>query len=647
MAAEAGKEQGRNAQKEALKRLPPAAPESQPFTALAVAVMGVVYGDIGTSPIYALRQCFVGEHPIAVSTGNILGILSLIFWTLIFVISLKYMAFVLRADNRGEGGIFALLALLRPGQGQERWPRRSLILLGIAGAAILYGDAMITPAISVLSAVEGLKVAAPGLHDFVIPITAVILFLLFAVQRYGTARVGATFGPLMLLWFLVLAVLGIRGIIETPYVLRAVNPWYALEFFRENGFMGFLVLSAVFLVTTGGEALYADLGHFGRSPIRKVWFGFVLPALLLNYFGQGALLIADPQTTIHPFFHLAPSWGLYPLVVLATLATCIASQAVITGAYSLTRQAIQLGQLPRLKVEQTSAEARGQIYMPMVNWMLMVAAIALVLIFRSSNHLAGAYGVAVNSTMVVTTVLAFKVARERGGWSRAAAGAFLLLFLTIDLGFLGSNLFKIPDGGWLPLATGLGLFIVMTTWRRGTQLLAEQVANTTTALETFLGRITGESVQRVPGTGVFFTGRLEQTPPALQQLVRHTGVLYERVILTTVIIEQVSKINQEERLELTQLDQGFYRVVLRYGFMQRPNIPSDLATCAERGLAIDLDAVHYIIGQVDMLAGRKEQGMAHWRDRLFVWMARNTEGTTAGYHIPASQAMSVGLQVGI
>lgn len=647
MAPEADKEQGRNAQKEALKRLPVEAPKNQPFAALAVAVLGVVYGDIGTSPIYALRQCFVGANPIAVSTDNIFGILSLIFWTLIFVISLKYMTFVLRADNRGEGGIFALLALLRPNEGHERWSRRTLILLGITGAAILYGDAMITPAISVLSAVEGLQVAAPALSSFVIPITVVILFLLFIVQRYGTAKVGAAFGPLMLLWFLALAVLGVRGIIESPSVLRAVNPWYALEFFRENGFMGFLVLSAVFLVTTGGEALYADLGHFGRSPIRKTWFGFVLPALLLNYFGQGALLIADPQGTEQPFFHLAPSWGLYPLVVLATLATCIASQAVITGAYSLTRQAIQLGRLPHLKVEQTSAEARGQIYMPMVNWMLMVAAIALVLIFRSSNHLAGAYGVAVNSTMVVTTVLAFKVARERGGWSRPAAGAFLLLFLTIDLGFLGSNLFKIPDGGWLPLATGLGLFIIMTTWRRGTQLLAEQVANTTTALETFLGRLTGEGVMRIPGTAVFFTGRLEQTPPALQQLVRHTGVLYERVILATVIIEQVPKVSQENRLELKELGRGFYRVVLRYGFMQGPNIPSDLATCTERGLAINLDQVHYIIGQVDMLAGRKQEGMAHWRDRLFVWMARNTEDTTAGYHIPASQVMAVGLQVGI
>ncbi|MGH8283580.1 MAG: potassium transporter Kup [Gammaproteobacteria bacterium] len=647
MAPETGIEPGRDAQQEARKRAAPAAPHGQPFASLALAVLGVVYGDIGTSPIYALRQCFAGENPLPVSTFNVLGILSLVLWTLILVISLKYMTFVLRADNRGEGGIFALLALLRPDKGQDRRRRRALLLIGIAGAAMLYGGTMITPAISVLSAVEGLQVAAPTLHRYIIPITVVILFFLFAVQRFGTAKVGTVFGPLMLLWFLVLAALGIRGIVAAPEVLLAVNPWYAVRFFLADGFTGFLVLYAVFLVTTGGEALYADLGHFGRSPIRKVWFAFVLPALLINYFGQGALLIANPQGSVQPFFHLAPSWGLYPLIILATAATCIASQAVITGAYSLTRQAIQLGQVPRLKVEQTSAEARGQIYMPVVNWSLMVAAIVLVLGFRSSNNLAAAYGVAVNSTMVITTLLMFNVARERGGWSLLAAGAFLLGFLVIDLGFLGSNILKIPDGGWLPVATGLALFIVMTTWRRGTGLLSEQIAANGISLETFLGRLTGDRVTRVPGTAIFFTGRLEQTPPALQQLVRHTGVLYQRVVLVTVIIEQVSKISPEERLELTEMEQGFYRVILRYGFMQGPNVPSDLAMCTKLGLKLDLDQVHYIIGQVDMLAGRKQHGMAHWRDRLFVWMARNTEDATASYHIPAGQVMAVGLQVGI
>lgn len=639
---------GRNAQDEALKRAPLAAPQSKMTRTLALAVLGVVYGDIGTSPIYALRQCFNGVSPVAVSEANVYGVLSLIFWSLILIISIKYMTFVLRADNRGEGGIFALLALLSPDPGRERGRLRTLLLLlGIAGAAMLYGGTMITPAISVLSAVEGLRVAAPGMHRFVIPVTVVILFLLFGVQRFGTAKLGAVFGPLMLLWFLVLAVLGIRGIAAAPQVLLAIDPWYAVQFFLTNRFAGYLVLFAVFLVTTGGEALYADLGHFGRSPIRKVWFAFVLPALLINYFGQGALLIAAPNPDPNPFFNLAPEWGLYPLVVLATAATCIASQAVITGAYSLTRQAIQLGQLPRLKVEQTAAEARGQIYMPTVNWLMMVSAIGLVLAFRSSDNLAAAYGVAVNSTMAITTVLAFNVAREHGGWRLPRALALLVVFLAIDLGFLGSNMLKIPDGGWLPLAIGLALYIIMTTWHRGSALLSEQIAESASSLETFIGRLTGDQVPRVPGTGVFFTGRLEQVPPALQQLVRHTGVLYERVILVTVIIEQVSKVSQEERLELTKMEQGFYRVIMHYGFMQTPNVPSELANCAQLGLELKLDEIHYIIGQVDMLAGRKQRGMAYWRDRLFVWMARNTEDATVSYHIPSSQVMAVGLQIGI
>ncbi|MBE0620431.1 MAG: KUP/HAK/KT family potassium transporter [Burkholderiales bacterium] len=647
MSAGSGNAAGRNAQKEALERAPAATPHNQTFAVLAVAVLGVVYGDIGTSPIYALRECFAGKIPIPVTPDNVLGILSLIFWTLVLVISLKYMVYVLRADNRGEGGTFALLALLRPERDQARRSRRALILLGVLGASMLYGGAMITPAISVLSAVEGLQLAAPVLHSYVIPITVVILVLLFAVQRHGTATIGAAFGPLTLIWFAVLALLGIRGILQAPQVLFALNPWYAVRFFADNGMTGYFVLYAVFLVTTGGEALYADLGHFGRKPIRQVWFAFVLPALLINYFGQGALLIAEPSKNIHPFFHLAPSWGLYPLIILATAATCIASQAVITGAYSLTRQAMQLGLFPRLTVQQTSADARGQIYMPAVNWILMVAAVGLVLAFRSSGNLAAAYGVAVNSTMAITTVLAFKVARERGGWSLPAALLFLLGFLAIDLGFLGSNLLTIPDGGWLPLVIGALLFIVMTTWRRGAGLLAQQIANTTPNLETFIGRVTNEKMPRIPGTAVFFTGRLEQTPPSLQKLVRHTGVVYENVIVVTVVIEPVPTTNLDERMEFTQLDIGFYRVVLRYGFMQTPNIPSELSACAELGLALDLDQVHYMIGHVDLLAGRKRHGMIIWRDKLFSFLARNTEDATATYHLPAAQTMTVGLQVGI
>ena len=638
---------GRNAQKEALKRAPPPTAHSQSFAVIAIAVLGVVYGDIGTSPIYALRECFAGKNPIPVTPANVLGVLSLVFWTLVLVISLKYMVYVLRADNRGEGGIFALIALLRPDRDQDRWRRRILILLGILGASMLYGGAMITPAISVLSAVEGLQVAAPHLQHYVIPITVLILFALFAVQRHGTAAVGAVFGPLTLVWFAVLALLGVRGIVQAPEVLLAVNPWYAVQFFLANGWTGYFILYAVFLVATGGEALYADLGHFGRKPIRQVWFAFVLPALLLNYFGQGALLITAPGESIHPFFHLAPAWGLYPLIILATAATCIASQAVITGAFSLTRQAVHLGLLPRLLVAQTSADARGQIYMPAVNWVLMVAAIGLVVAFRSSGNLAAAYGVAVNSAMAATTVLAFNVARERGGWRLPAALLFLLGFLSIDLGFLGSNLLKIPEGGWLPLLIGLVLFTAMTTWRKGASLLAERIAETASSLETFIGRIAAERVPRVPGAGVFFTGRLDQTPPALQQLVRHTGVLYERVIILTVVIEPQPKTDPEERIEIKDLGSGFHRVVLHYGFMQGPNIPSELAGAAELGLTTELDKVHYIIGQVDLLAGRKLRGMARWRDQLFVLMASNTQDATAFYQIPAAQAMKVGLQVGI
>ncbi|MDQ2779812.1 MAG: KUP/HAK/KT family potassium transporter [Pseudomonadota bacterium] len=639
---------GRDAQKEAADRARPTGAHSASAAALAVAVLGIVYGDIGTSPIYALRECFTGVNPIPVTAGNVFGILSLIFWALVLIISLKYMLYVLQADNRGEGGIFALIALLRPERGQERRARRALILLGVLGASMLYGGVMITPAISVLSAVEGLQVAAPHLDHFVIPITVVILVLLFAFQSRGTAKVGAVFGPLTLVWFSVLAALGVRGILHAPQVLWAVNPIHAIRFFEHNGWTGYAVLYAVFLVTTGGEALYADLGHFGRRPIRQVWFFFVLPALLLNYFGQGALLLANPAAIKQPFFNLAPDWASLPLTLLATMATVVASQAVITGAFSLTRQAVQLGLLPRLQVQQTSEEARGQIYMPSVNWLLMVAAIGLVLAFRSSANLAAAYGVAVNSTMAVTTILAFRVGRERARRSLPAALVFLVVFLAIDLAFLGSNVLKIPDGGWLPLVIGLLLFALMTTWRRGSALLAELIARTTPALETFIARLDKEPVaRRVPGVAVFVTGRLEQTPPALQQLVRHTGVLHECVVLLTVVIEPVPKLDLKDRRELSDMGDGIHRLVLRYGFMQGPNVPADLVACEALALKDRLDDVHYFIGHVDLLAGRRRDGMAQWRDHLFVLMASNTADATAALRIPSAQSMKVGLTVGI
>ena len=615
--------------------------------ALALAVLGVVYGDIGTSPIYALRECFAGKHPLPIVPDNVLGILSLIFWTLVLVVSLKYMTYVLRADNRGEGGTFALLALLGPMHGALRRRRYLLMLLGILGASMLYGGAMITPAISVLSAVEGLQLVAPVLHDFVVPITLAILVLLFAVQRHGTAKVGAAFGPLTLVWFVALALLGLRGIWEAPQVLLALDPRQVVRYFVDNGVTGYLVLYAVFLVTTGAEALYADLGHFGRAPIRRVWFALVLPSLLLNYFGQGAMLIADPGKSVHPFFHLAPGWALVPLILLATAATCIASQAVITGAYSLTRQAMQLGLLPRLTVSHTSADAHGQIYMAAANWILMLAAVSLVLAFRSSGNLAAAYGVAVNSTMAITTILAFNVARERGGWSLPAALTLLIGFLAIDLAYLGANLMTIPDGGWLPLAIGAVLFTIMVTWRRGASILEEQIAGMTPTLQTFIGRAKGENVPRVPGQAVYFTGRLEQTPPSLLKLARHAGVLHETVVVLTVVIEPVPATSLAERIELTQMAEGFYRIVLRYGFMQSPNVPSDLRACAEIGLELQLDQVHYIVGAVDLLAGRKRHGMVLWRDKLFAFMARNTHDITDTYQLPVDQLVTVGLRVGI
>jgi KUP system potassium uptake protein len=448
-------------------------------------------------------------------------------------------------------------------------------------------------------------------------------------------------------WFAVLAVLGIRGIMQAPEVLLAIDPRYAIRYFADNGMGGYFAIYAIFLVTTGGEALYADLGHFGRVPIRRIWFAFVLPSLLLNYFGQGALLIVDPAGSIHPFYHLAPAWALLPLVFLATAATCIASQAVITGAFSMTRQAVLLGLLPTLTVNQTSADARGQIYLPAVNWFLMFAAISLVLAFQSSSNLAAAYGVAVNSTMAITTVLAFNVARERGGWGLPAALAFLIGFLVIDLGFLGANLMTIPNGGWLPLLIGAILFTVMTTWRRGAHLLSEHIDGSTPNVETFIGQLSGEKIMRVPGAAAFFTGRLDETPPALQKLVSSTGVLHEKVVLIIVVIEPVARIDPAERIELTSMDAGFYRVVLRYGFMQGPNVPSDLANCAELGLTLDLHEIQYFIGQTDLLAGRKMHGMALWRDRLFVRMAINSQDATAYYQLPSGQAMTVGMQIGI
>ena len=616
---------------------------------LALGVLGVVYGDLGTSAIYALHAVFTGgSHPLEPSAANVLGIVSLVFWTLIVVVSIKYMVFVLRADNRGEGGTFALIALLRPWRRMDQWPRRLLILLGLAGASMLYAGVMITPAISILSAVEGLKIASPRMEQYVVPATLAILVALFAVQRFGTARIGAAFGPIMTLWFITIAALGAYGISRAPQVLAAVNPLHALRFFQHEGLVAFLVLFAVFLVTTGAEALYADIGHFGRKPIRQLWFFFVLPALLLNYFGQGAMLLLDPKASDQPFYNLCPPSLLYPLVLLATLATIIASQAAITGAFSMTRQAGRLGMMPRSRVVQTSAETSGQVYVPLVNWLLMAAAIILVVVFGSSNGLASTYGISISTTMVVTTVLAFFVARERGHWSLWTALPLFAALLMVDLAYFSSNLLRIPHGGWFPVMVALMFLTVMSTWRRGSELLAHQSDKNAKSIDQLLSDLARDQVARVPGTAIFITPRLTDTPPALSHHIDCNHALQKQVVLLTVLTEDVPRTTGEERLELHDLKDGFFRVILRYGYMQGVNVPSELAGCKDRGLKVDLaQATYYIEHQAPVSGHGRSGGMMAWRDRLLGLLMRNSMDATANFQIPDSRVVDLGLRVRI
>ncbi|HKB80595.1 MAG TPA: potassium transporter Kup [Thermoanaerobaculia bacterium] len=612
---------------------------------LSLLALGIVYGDIGTSPLYALRECFYGEHAVALSRGNIFGVLSLIFWSLVVVVTVKYHVYVIRFDNRGEGGILALMGLVGMDKSRPVRLRAALIVMGVFGAALLYGDGMITPAISVLSAVEGLEVATPFFKPYVIPITIAILILLFMFQRRGTSGVGAVFGPIMLLWFGTLALLGIRGIVQHPSILLALNPVYAVRFFAANGMAGFLVLGAVFLVATGGEALYADLGHFGEKPIQIDWFSLVGPSLMLQYLGQGALLLVHPETAHNPFYLLAPKWALYPLVVLATIATVIASQAIISGVFSLTSQAIQLGYLPRMEIVHTSRAEMGQIYMPAVNWGVMLATIVLVLGFQSSSNLAGAYGVAVSTTMLITTLLAYVVARDRLHWSVLTAGLVTVGFLIADCAFFGANLFKIANGGWFPLVVAGAVFIIMTTWRRGREILNARLSEGTLTPELFVQSLRARPPIRVPGTAVFMHRNSNVVPSALLHSLKHYKALHENVILLSVVAEEVSHLRDDERMRVDALGDGIYRVVGRYGFMEERNVPELLATMGDRGPKVPPMDTTYFLGRETLIVTKRPSGMAMWRERIFAWMVRNAAGAARFFRLPPNRVVELGAQI--
>jgi KUP system potassium uptake protein len=616
-----------------------------PLAILCLTAMGVVYGDIGTSPLYAVRECFHGAHAVPPTATNVLGVLSLIFWSLIVVVTLKYHIYVLRADNHGEGGILAMMALAR----SERSTRRREWLIasvGLFGAALLYGDGIITPAISVLSAIEGLEVAAPVLTPFVVPLTTAILIVLFAFQRKGTAGVGSVFGPIILIWFTTLAVLGISGIWREPAVLGAVNPLHAFHFFQENGLMGFLVLGAVFLVATGGEALYADLGHFGELPIQIDWFAVVFPSLLLNYFGQGALLLHDPEAAVNPFYLLAPSWALYPLIGLAAMATVIASQAVISGVFSLTRQAVQLGYAPRVRIVHTSSSEVGQIYLPGANWALMVATIGLVFVFRSSSNLAAAYGIAVTMTMIITTLLAYVVARRVWRWSGLVAAAVTIAFLIPDAAFFGANVVKIGQGGWMPLLIGAIVFLLFQTWREGRQGLADRRRAGLLPVDVFLGDPALTSIPRVPGTAVFMTGDASGIPVALLHNLKHTRVLHDRVALLTVATEQVPHVAREERVTMENLGAGFHRITARYGFMDDPRVPEILEIAQSKGFETNLAETSFFLGRETLVPAR-DPDMSFWRRAIFSFLSRNAQTATAFFDIPPNRVVELGEQIEI
>jgi len=619
---------------------------SDALSKLALGALGVVYGDIGTSPLYALKQCVNGEHSVAPTPENVLGLLSLVFWSLTLVVVVKYLVFVLAADNNGEGGVLALMALVSP-RTDKATPRRSraaLVYLGLFGAALLYGDGMITPAISVLSAVEGLEVATPHLAHLVVPLTCLILIALFAVQRRGTGGIGAVFGPVMLIWFVSLAATGLPAILRRPEVLAAFVPTHAVAFFMRHGLHGFLVLGSVVLCVTGGEALYADMGHFGRSAIRRAWYAVVFPGLLINYFGQGALLLERPSVASNPFYALAEGPWLYPLVAISTVATVVASQALISGAYSLTRQAVQLGYSPRVTIVHTSGKTEGQIYVPEVNWILMVACIALVLAFKNSDSLGAAYGIAVTGTMAITSLLFFTAARELWGWSLLRAGALLTLFLTIDLAFFLANAAKIANGGWFPLAVGVVGFAVMTTWKKGRRILAERIAAGSLPLKAFLADIETTHPHRVPGTAVFMTSTRRGTPPVLLHHFKHNKVLHEQVVILTIATDDVPEVPPDKRINHRSFGNGFFAVTAHYGFMETPQMREVMRLCRQAGLQIRDHDTSFFLGRETLVPARKPE-MSTWRRRLFAFLSRNARPPTDFFAIPPNRVLEIGTQI--
>ncbi|HEY3178483.1 MAG TPA: potassium transporter Kup [Casimicrobiaceae bacterium] len=614
------------------------------MTPLVIGAIGVVYGDIGTSPLYTLRTAFTGTHALTLTHDNVLGVLSAIFWSLMIVVTLKYVSLIMRADNRGEGGILALTALVARGLDDNPQRRWWLVGFGIFGAAMFYGDGMITPAITVLGAVEGLEVIAPQLHAWIVPVSVIIMIALFAIQKRGTATIGAMFGPVMCTWFATLAVLGVREIAERPAVLAALSPGYAAAFFVDSPVAAFVAMGAVVLAVTGTEALYADMGHFGRTPIRRAWLFFVMPALLLNYFGQGALILNDPNAIKNPFYLLAPDWALVPLLVLATAAAIIASQAVISGAFSLTRAAIQMGYCPRLTIEHTSERAIGQIYIPFINWTLLVAVIALVIGFRRSDNLAGAYGIAVTLAMLIDSILIFVVMRQLWDWPTWVAIAIATPLLLVDLTFLTSNTLKIPDGGWFPILIGIIVFTLLTTWKRGRIVLMERLAEDAMPLDLFIQSIEASPPTRVPGTAVFLTSAQNRVPHALLHNLKHNKVLHERVVFLTIVTRDVPYVSDDERYNTKPLGCDFFRMTADFGFKEDPDVPALLEESGRRGFPFDMMETSFFVSR-ETLIPTVAPGMALWREKLFVSMSKNAIKASEFFQIPTNRVVELGTQV--